>query len=97
MSDVHVFAVIHPKPGCRDRVAAILGGILPDTRAEPGCRRFELNAGSEDDRLYLVEAWVSEEALSAHHARPYTRAAADRIDREGLIAAPTDVIRMIPL
>ena len=92
MSDVHVFATIHPEPACQAEVLAALREIVPATREEAGCLRFELNRGCDDDRFYLVEIWTSQAALEAHHEMPYTVAAAKRI--EGKLRAETAVIRM---
>ncbi len=49
-------------------------GILKQTRAEPGCRAFNLYEAREDAaHLYLHEVWDDSAALAFHHSQPYTR------------------------
>ena len=93
MPQVHVFARIQPRPEDRPEVLAALQTLVPQTRAEAGCRRFELNTGIDGDgALYLVEIWDSAADLTAHHALPHTIAAAKVI--EGKLLAETEVVRM---
>lgn len=95
MTDVHVFATILPLAPHYDDVLATLQSIVPATRQESGCKRFELNTGADGDgALYLVEIWDHEAALLAHHQAPYTVQAAQRI--AGKLAAQTQVIKMTP-
>ncbi len=73
MPDLAVFATITPLPEHRAAARAALRDLIGPTRAEPGCRRFELNLGRDGDPcLYLVERWSDDDALAAHHAQPYT-------------------------
>ncbi|OUS35036.1 hypothetical protein A9Q94_14250 [Rhodobacterales bacterium 56_14_T64] len=75
MSEFSLFATITPKPAHYADALAALQGIIAQTRAEPGCLRFELNTGQGGDaNLYLVEHWASPQALDEHYAQPYSAA-----------------------
>lgn len=69
-----IFAEIKPKPEhFKDAQEAIIS-ILNNTRAESGCRSFNLFEAPERDTLYLFEEWDNQSALDQHHAKPYTAA-----------------------
>lgn len=92
MPALHVHAAIRPKP---EHFADALGAIreiLPATRAEPGCLRFELLVAEGEREIHLVEAWTDAAALAAHHAAPYTRAVFARYG--AWLAAPPALTRL---
>lgn len=95
MSDLNIFARITPMPQFRDRAIAAVQGIIPQTRAEEGCLRFELNVGGAGDpAIYLVERWTTEAALADHYAMPYTTdVMANYAD---WLAEPAEIIHMHP-
>ncbi|WP_310620863.1 putative quinol monooxygenase [Flexibacterium corallicola] len=69
-----IFAEITPKPEhFKDAQQAIIS-ILDETRAEAGCRSFDLFTSPAGDTLYLFEEWDNQSALDQHHDQPYTRA-----------------------
>lgn len=73
-SSLFVFAEIKPKPEYfKDAQQAIID-ILDPTRAENGCRSFNLFEAPDQDTLYLFEEWEDQNALDQHHAKPYTSA-----------------------
>lgn len=91
-----VFATITPKPEYRQQVLASLEQILAPTRAEPGCHRFELHTGHDDDpNLYLVETWQDDAALQSHYQEPYITSVFDSY-QTWLAQAPV-VIKMAPV
>ena len=93
MPELSLFATIRPKPEHRAAALAAIEGILEDTRAEPGCHRFELNVGEGDDpALYLVEHWEDDEALEAHYATDYV--ATVFASYQDWLAQPGDIVRM---
>ncbi|WP_316013894.1 putative quinol monooxygenase [Roseobacter sp. HKCCA0434] len=95
MTDLTVFARIEPKPEHYHEALTAIRGIVDATRTEPGCRRFEVNAGQPGDpALYLVEWWRSDAALDAHYAQDYTRAVFAAY--EGWLARPVEVTKMRP-
>lgn len=96
MSELTLFAKITPKAEHREVALDAIAGILERTRAEPGCRRFELHADeAEGGSLYLIEHWSDDAALVVHHAQDYTREVFDAY-REWL-AAPVEIVRMRPV
>lgn len=73
-ASLFIFAEITPKPEhFLDAQHAIIG-ILDDTRAEPGCRSFNLFEAPDHRSLYLFEEWENQAALDQHHGKPYTSA-----------------------
>lgn len=76
MSDqLTVFARITPEPEHLDAARRAVLGIVPATRAEPGCRMFMLHEDRDGGGcLYLYELWEDETALAAHYDQPYTQA-----------------------
>lgn len=88
-----ILARITPKPEHFDAARRAVLGIIPATRAEPGCRVFTLHAGREgDERLYLYEVWEDEAALAAHHAAPYTRAVFESY--RAWLAEPVEITKL---
>ena len=66
-SATRVIATFHARPGREDELLEILTGLLEPTRAEAGCRIYELWRNRADPReLTFVEEWESDEALAAH-------------------------------
>lgn len=91
-NSLFIFAEIKPKPEhFKDAQEAIVN-ILDHTRAEKGCRSFDLFEAPEQDTLYLFEEWEDQSALDQHHAKPYTSAVFKAY--EGWLAEPP---RILPL
>jgi quinol monooxygenase YgiN len=62
---VIVVATICPKSRYRDQVIAALENTVARVHAEDdGCELYALH--ESDDRLVMLEKWVSQEALAAH-------------------------------
>ncbi len=72
MTPLHVFAKITPKPEHFEAARAAIRGILAETRAEEGCRSFDLFENEDEGHLYLIEEWAGPSALEAHYAQAYT-------------------------
>jgi quinol monooxygenase YgiN len=49
----------------------LLQGMLASTRAEPGCRLYELYESGERGRFYFYELWENQAALEQHAASPH--------------------------
>ncbi|WP_394130215.1 putative quinol monooxygenase [Shewanella maritima] len=55
------------KPGKRDALVAALAALIPDTRRESGCIRYELNVSLEDEnKVAFVEKFVDRAAFDMH-------------------------------
>tara|TARA_Y100000052_G_scaffold21389_1_gene21587 strand:- start:57083 stop:57361 length:279 start_codon:yes stop_codon:yes gene_type:complete len=68
---LYLVARLTPQPDLFEETRTSVAGIVEPTRKEKGCLRFELH--SDDEHLYLVEAWEDEAALEFHYAQDYTR------------------------
>ncbi|WP_282110779.1 putative quinol monooxygenase [Shewanella algicola] len=58
------------KPGQRDALVTALASLIPDTRRELGCIRYELNVSVEDEnKVAFVEKFVDRAAFDKHCAK----------------------------
>ena len=75
MSKVIVFASFTPSPGAEAEVERILSGMVPPTRAEPGCETYDLYRTSEGDlTFHIFEVYSDRAALEAHRASAHYKA-----------------------
>lgn len=88
-----LFARITPKSEHMEDAKRAVLDIVARTRAEAGCRSFQLHEDRNDpEHLYLYEIWDDEAALAAHHAQAYTRTVFAHY--ENWLAAPVDITRL---
>ena len=67
MDEINLLVFIEVMPGKRAEQIEAYKALKPLVEAEPGCRRYELLADSNDEnRFILIEKWASQEALDAH-------------------------------
>lgn len=71
MDEVRVIARFVARKGKEDQLRALLQGMLAPTRAEPGCKLYELYESNSTGRFYFYEAWESPAALDQHAATPH--------------------------
>lgn len=72
MSKLTIIANIRINPGQVDRVKAELLKLIPTTRAEPGCLRYELQQDNQDAAHFMfVESWESREMWQTHMNAPH--------------------------
>jgi len=71
MDEVRVIARSVARKGQEDQLRALLRGMLIPTRAEPGCRLYELYESGSGGRFYFYETWESQAALDQHAASPH--------------------------
>lgn len=93
---VVIFATFVPKPGCEREVGRTLEAVVPPTRRESGCLRFDLHAGvGPHASFHLFEIFADEQAVDAHretdHYRLYRTAVMP------LLQTPPVVMRMTPI
>ena len=82
-------------PGKVDELRAALLAIVPPSRAEEGCLRYDLHVDREDpDVLAFYEVWASPEAHAAHDLTPHIEHV--RTVLPGLVAERR-VLRMTPI
>ncbi len=76
-SPIRVVATFTARPETVDDVGrAALEALVRPSRKDRGCLRYDLCQDlSEPTRFAMLEEWESEEALEAHLAQPWLRAA----------------------
>jgi quinol monooxygenase YgiN len=68
MTEVRVIARSVARKGNEEKLRALLQGMLVPTRAEQGCKSYELYESDSKGRFYFNETWESEAALDQHAA-----------------------------
>jgi quinol monooxygenase YgiN len=68
MTEVRVIARSVARKGKEEELRALLQGMLVPTRAEQGCKSYELYESDSTGRFYFDETWESEAALDKHIA-----------------------------
>lgn len=93
MSELIVNAVIRTRPGAGDALVEAFAPCIRGSRAEPGCRWYELFRSTEDPESFVVfEGWDDPEALEAHTRTPHYR---DLLESTaGLLAREVDLLRL---
>jgi quinol monooxygenase YgiN len=71
MSEVRVIARSVARRGREDQLRELLRGMLAPTRAELGCKLYELYESDSKGRFYFYEIWESQGALDRHAASPH--------------------------
>jgi quinol monooxygenase YgiN len=71
MTNVRVIARAVARKGKEDQLKELLQGMLAPTRAEPGCKLYELYESGEQGRFYFYELWENQAALERHAASPH--------------------------
>ena len=71
MAEVRVIARFVAGNGKEDRLRAVLQGMLAPTRAESGCKLYELYESNSKGRFYIYEIYESQAALDQHAASPH--------------------------
>ena len=67
-----IIATIVAQPAHRDVVREALTEMLAPTRAEAGCRQYDLHVDQANpDRMVMIERWDDDAALDAHIATPH--------------------------
>jgi quinol monooxygenase YgiN len=71
MAEVRVIARFVAGNGKEDQLRAVLQGMLAPTRAESGCKLYELYESNSKGRFYIYEIYESQGALDQHAASPH--------------------------
>ena len=91
---VVVTAIFHPAAGSRDAVLAALQPAIAAVHREPGCLLYAIH-DAPDGTIVMIEKWESVALLDAHGKGEAV--AALNVALVGLVAAPTEVARLVPL
>jgi len=71
MAEVKVIARSVAREGRGSQLRELLRGMLAPTRAESGCRLYELYESDRKGRFYFYEIWESQTALDQHAESPH--------------------------
>jgi quinol monooxygenase YgiN len=71
MTEVRVIARSVARKGNEGKLRALLQGMLVPTRAEKGCKSYQVYESDSTGRFYFDETWESEAALDKHKATPH--------------------------
>jgi quinol monooxygenase YgiN len=71
MAEVRVIARSVARKGKEKQLGELLQGMLVPTRAESGCKLYELYESDTKGRFYFYEIWESQAALDQHAASPH--------------------------
>jgi quinol monooxygenase YgiN len=79
MDEVRVIARALARTGKEEQLRNILVGMLMPTRAEQGCRFYQLYESSNRGLFYFYEEWESQDALDRHTETPHYKQLAQNI------------------
>jgi quinol monooxygenase YgiN len=79
MSEIHIIARVIARKGKEDELKAALQAVVPPSRAELGCKFYELYESDTAGRFYFHELWKSKAALDQHEASPHFQKLAETI------------------
>ncbi|WP_044563301.1 putative quinol monooxygenase [Azospirillum sp. B4] len=93
---VKITAILVAKPGKRDELRALLGGMLDPCRAEAGNLRWDIwQDQANPDRFVLDELYVDNAAVAAHRQTPhflnYVSKIGDLADRTAMVLDAVDI------
>ena len=71
MAEVRVIARAVARRGKEKQLGELLQGMLVPTRAESGCKLYELYESDTKGRFYFYEIWESQAALDQHAGSPH--------------------------
>jgi quinol monooxygenase YgiN len=89
MAEVRVIARALAREGKAEELKALLAGMVAPTRAEAGCRFYELFASNIPGLFYFNELWESQAHLDAHVATSHFTAIFAKA--QALLAEPLEV------
>jgi quinol monooxygenase YgiN len=96
-----ITAILTARPGKAEELEALLVGMAPHCRAEPGNLRWDVwQDQSRPDCYVLDELYVDDAAVAAHRETPLYKNYLSRIpalaDRTALVLSPTAVEQSRP-
>ncbi|MCC7126862.1 MAG: antibiotic biosynthesis monooxygenase [Acidobacteria bacterium] len=73
MPSLHFIVQFEPKPGCEVRFREALERVAGPSRAEPGCRGFQVFESRRAPVVFAIHSeWVDEAAFDRHASLPHT-------------------------
>jgi len=89
MAEVRVIARSAARKGREKQLRELLRGMLVPTRAESGCKLYELYESDSPGRFYFYEIWESQAALDQHAASAHYKHLEQTV--EELVETPFEV------
>lgn len=91
-----IVAILVARPGKTEDLQALLFGMAPSCRAEPGNLRWDIwRDPATPERFVLDELYIDRAAVEAHRETPHFKAYAARIgdlaDRTAFVLDPADL------
>jgi quinol monooxygenase YgiN len=75
MSEIRIVAELEIKAELLESVLPLLRNLVEGSRAEPGNKMYDLTEDlKKPGHFFIIETWVSEEAIAAHNATPHYKA-----------------------
>lgn len=95
-SQAKIVVLLTARPGKVDELKALLTGMAPHSRAEPGNLRWDVwQDQSQPDRFVIDELYRDAAAIDAHRQTPhyldYRARVGDLADRTSSVLSPLDV------
>lgn len=95
-STMKIVAILVARPDRGEALKALLFGMAPACRAEPGCLRWDVwRDPAQPDRFVLDELYVDASAVAAHrasgHFADYLARIGDLADRTAMVLEPAEV------
>ncbi|TFB96693.1 MULTISPECIES: putative quinol monooxygenase [unclassified Cryobacterium] len=91
---VVVTAYFTPAAGQHAALTHALSVAIAEVHTEPGCELYAIH-DAPDGRIVMIEKWSSAELLDDHGTSPATARLVASV--EGLLSAPTEVTRLVPI
>ena len=95
MQEVRVIALAVAQQGKADELKTLLRGLVQPTRAEAGCKYYELFTSSLPGVFVFNELWESQKHLDAHAASAHFREIFGQA--KALMAEPLEVNLLTPV
>jgi quinol monooxygenase YgiN len=81
MSEVSAIAISVANPGCEEKLAEALDGLLAPTRREQGMLQYEMYRDMRDPRCFVfIERWEDEATFDAHCNSSHVAAYLKKVD-----------------
>jgi quinol monooxygenase YgiN len=93
MAEVRVIAKFVARKGKEKQLRELLRGMLAPTRAESGCKTYDLYESDSKGRFYFYEIWESQAALDRHAASPHFK----RLEQTEILQEPFEVNILEPI
>ena len=96
MAEVRVIARSVSRKGRESELRELLQGMLAPTRAESGCKLYELYESDSKGRFYFYEIWGSQAALDQHAASPHFKHLEQAVGKLAQEPFEVNILKMIP-